>query len=208
LCKAKDTDKLKTPFAKTGMSVRQWNRTSKKSVWEDERNRFEEIVLPHLNAAYNLARWLTRNEHDAEDIVQESYLRALNSFGGFQPDSNGRAWLLKIVRNTWYTWTQKNRVGELITDQESAETAVATTPDPEMALLKKANSELVRRALEEISPAYREALILRELEGFSYKEIASIIDAPLGTVMSRLSRARGELHARLCNLLRATETRI
>jgi RNA polymerase sigma-70 factor (ECF subfamily) len=190
------------------MSVRPWNRTSKKSVWEDERNRFEEIIVPHLNAAYNLARWLTRNEHDAEDIVQESYLRALNSFGGFQPDSNGRAWLLKIVRNTWHTWTQKNRVGELTTDQESAETVVATTPDPEMALLKKANSELVRRALEEISPAYRETLILRELEGFSYKEIASIIDAPLGTVMSRLSRARGELHARLCNLLRATETRI
>jgi RNA polymerase sigma-70 factor (ECF subfamily) len=187
------------------MSVLPWNKSSKKSVWKEDRDRFEENVLSHLNAAYNLARWLTRNEQDAEDIVQESYLRALHAFEGFQPDSNGRAWLLKIVRNTWHTWMRKNRPHEIVSDPESAEEAVSTGLDPEATLLKKADSEQVRRAIEELSPAYREALILRELEGFSYKEIALIIDAPLGTVMSRLSRAREELHARLFNLMRETK---
>lgn len=188
------------------MSVPSWNKLAKDPVWKADRNRFEESVLPHLNAAYNLARWLTRNEHDAEDIVQESYLRAWHSFQGFQQGSSGRAWLLTIVRNTWHTWMHKNRPFEALGDQESAEAVVATSLDPEKALLKKADSELVRRAIEEISPAYREVLILRELEEFSYKEISSIIDAPLGTVMSRLSRARQELQVRLSTLMREAKT--
>ena len=184
------------------MSVPSWNKLAKKSVWKEDRDQFEENVLPHLNAAYNLARWLTHNEHDAEDIVQESYLRALHSFASFQHGSNGRAWLLQIVRNTWRTWMRKNRPHEMVGSQENAEEAVASSLDPEAALLKKANSELIRQAIEEISPAYREVLILRELEEFSYREIALIVDAPLGTVMSRLSRAREELYMRLSNLMR------
>ncbi len=188
------------------MPVPSWNKLSRKSVSKDDRERFEESVLSHLNAAYNLARWLTRNEADAEDIVQESYLRALNSFESFQPGNNGRAWLLKIVRNTWHTWMRKNCPREMVGDQDAAEQAVATDLDPEATLLKKANSEQVRQAIEELPSVYREVLILRELEGFSYKEISSIIDAPLGTVMSRLSRAREELHSRLSHLMRETKT--
>ncbi len=172
---------------------------------KEDRERFEESVLSHLNAAYNLARWLTRNEHDAEDIVQESYLRALASFESFQYGNNGRAWLLKIVRNTWHTWIRKNRPREIVSDPDSAEEAVAAVLDPEATLIKEANSEQVRQGIEELSSVYREVLILRELEGLSYKEISSIIDAPLGTVMSRLSRAREELYARLSNLKRETK---
>lgn len=188
------------------MSVPSWNKLAKNPLWKEDCDRFEESVLPHLDAAYNLARWLTHNEQDAEDIVQESYLRAWRSFGSFQPGGSSRAWLLQIVRNTWRTWMRANRPHEMITDQENIEGAAATNSDPEAALLQRANSALVRRALEEISPAYREVLILRELEGLSYKEIASTIDAPLGTVMSRLSRAREELHARLYNLTREIKT--
>jgi RNA polymerase sigma-70 factor (ECF subfamily) len=174
---------------------------------ERQRGYFEESVLPHLNAAYNLARWLTRNEHDAEDVVQESYLRPLHSFDSLQLGSNRRAWLLKIVRNTWHTWMRKNRSREMLTNfRENAQDAVAADLDPEAALLERANSELVRQVIEGISPAYREALILRELEGFSYKEISLIIDAPLGTVMSRLSRARKDLHARLGEVTQETKT--
>jgi RNA polymerase sigma factor (sigma-70 family) len=168
------------------------------SVGKGRIQRFEEILLPHLNAAYNLARWLTRDEHDAEDVVQESYLRALNSFDTFQFERDARAWLLKIVRNTCYTWLRKNRPYEVAAQfDESARDVPNAAPDPETAVLAKANSQLVRQALEQISPEYREALILRELEGFSYREIAQIVDIPLGTVMSRLSRARKELRDRL-----------
>lgn len=180
-------------------------KLTKKPVWKEDRHRFAESILPHLNAAYNLARWLTRNEQDAEDIVQESYLRALHFFDGFQHEGNSRAWLLQIVRNTWHTWMRKNHPREMITDEENIEKAVAANPDPEAALLQRANSELVRRAMEELSPAYREVLILREFEGLSYKEISSIVDAPLGTVMSRLSRAREELQGRLFSLMRETK---
>lgn len=168
------------------------------SVAKGRIQRFEEILLPHLNAAYNLARWLTRDEHDAEDVVQESYLRALNSFDTFQFGRDARAWLLKIVRNTCYTWLRKNRPYEVAAQfDESARDVPIAPSDPETAVLAKANSQLVRQALEQISPEYREALILRELEGFSYREIAQIVDIPLGTVMSRLSRARKELRDRL-----------
>ena len=160
--------------------------------------RFEETVLPHLNAGFNLARYLTRNEHDAEDVVQESYLRAFNSFESFQPGRDGRAWLLKIVRNTCYTWLRKNRPYEVIERFEEGDPGASVArSNPEMLLLAKVNAELLHKALEEVSPEYREILILRELEEFSYKEIAQIIDVPLGTVMSRLSRARKELHDRL-----------
>ena len=159
---------------------------------------FEETVLPCLNAAYNLARWLTHNEHDAQDVVQESYLRALQSFDTFQRGHDARPWLLKIVRNTCYTWLRKNRPYEVTARfDETDRDAPASRLDPETALLAKTNSQAVRNAIEQISLEYREVLIFRELEGLSYKEIAQIVDIPLGTVMSRLSRARKDLRDRL-----------
>jgi RNA polymerase sigma-70 factor (ECF subfamily) len=169
------------------------------SVGKGKTERFETIFLPHLNSAYNLARWLTRNEHDAEDVVQESYLRALEAFESFQAERAGRPWLLRIVRNTCYTWLRKNRPAELLTGiDESAEDAIAAGADAETALIEKATSQLVRRALEDVAVEYREVLILREWEGQSYKEIAQIVGVPLGTVMSRLARGRRELQKRLC----------
>jgi RNA polymerase sigma-70 factor (ECF subfamily) len=168
------------------------------SVSKSRIEHFEKTVLPHLNAAFNLARWLTRNEHDAEDVVQESYLRALKSFQSFQLGRDGRAWLLKIVRNTCYTWLRKNRPYAIAEHfQEDDPDASIARSNPETQLVATINSQLVHKALEQLSVEQRELLILRELEGFSYKEIAEIIDMPLGTVMSRLSRARKELHDRL-----------
>ena len=158
---------------------------------EHKLDRFEQIVLPHLDAAYNLARWLTRSDTDAEDVAQESVLRAFKFFGGFH-GGDGRAWLLTIVRNTCYTWLQQHRAQELTTlfDEEIHSVELA---NPETILLKGADREMLRQALEELPVEFREVIILRELEGLSYKEIANIIDAPVGTVMSRLARARKRL---------------
>lgn len=154
---------------------------------------FEEVVLPHLDAAYNLARWLTRNTEDAEDVVQEAYLRALRFFPGFR-GGNARAWLLKILRNTCYTWLHQNRAHRS-TDSfdEQVHTDVSETRNPETLLLRKADARSLKQALEELPPAFREALVLLELEGLSYKEIATVLDIPMGTVMSRLARARHRL---------------
>lgn len=157
---------------------------------------FERTVLPHINSAYNLARWLTRNEQDAEDNVQEALLRAFQSFETFIVGRDARAWVLAIVRNCCRTWLKKSRGSEISMALEDNFPAV-TWSDPEMELIKSANSQMLRNALEELPVEYREILILRELEEFSYKEIAQIVEIPLGTVMSRLSRARRELQARL-----------
>lgn len=160
---------------------------------------FEQSILPHLAAAYNLARWLTRNTHDAEDVVQEAYLRAFRFFGGFR-GGDSRSWLLTIVRNTCYTWMQQNRSSELTIDFD-AETERLESKDfnPEMKLLKTVDSQLLKQALEKLPVELREALVLRELEGLSYKEIADIADIPIGTVMSRLARARKRLQQCLTN---------
>jgi len=159
---------------------------------------FETTVLPHLNSAYNLARWLTRNEHDAEDIVQEAFLRALRSFDTFILGRDPRAWLLAIVRNSCRTWRRQNRSREAaVPVDDDSHVAVGAWSDPEAVLIKNANSQLLRSALEELPFEYREVLILRELEELSYKEIAQIVEIPIGTVMSRLSRARKELYDRL-----------
>ena len=154
--------------------------------------RFEQAVLPHLAAAYNLARWLTRNDHDAEDVVQESYLRALKFFSGFRGDSS-RPWLLAIVRNTCYTWMRRNRVEEPAMDPDEELRVESSSPSPEAILLAAARSDIVHRALEELPAEFREIVILRELEGLSYKEIAEVAAVPVGTVMSRLARARARL---------------
>ncbi|HJQ27340.1 MAG TPA: sigma-70 family RNA polymerase sigma factor [Blastocatellia bacterium] len=154
---------------------------------------FERTVLPHLPAAYNLARWLTRNGHDAEDVVQEAYLRAYRFFGTFR-GGDSRSWLLKIVRNVYYTWIQQEHARKLSTiADEEIESIESHAPDPEARLLHDADSARLRRALEQLPVEYREVIILRELEELSYKEIADIAGIPLGTVMSRLARARRRL---------------
>ncbi len=154
--------------------------------------RFEQTILPHLTAAYNLARWLTGNEHDAEDVVQESYLRALKFFSGFRGGSS-RPWLLTIVRNTCYTWMRRNRMEEPGVELDEEIYVDSNSPNPEAILLAAARRDLVRRALEELPAEFREIVILREMEGLSYKEIAEVTSVPVGTVMSRLARARARL---------------
>jgi RNA polymerase sigma factor (sigma-70 family) len=154
---------------------------------------FERTLLPHLNSAYNLARWIIGNHQDAEDMVQEACLRALRSFEGFR-GGDGRSWLLTIVRNTCYTWLQQNRSRELTTAlDEQIDDAEGQAPSPEALLLQSAAREQVKNALEGLALDFREVLILRELEGLSYKEIAGVAGIPIGTVMSRLARARKHL---------------
>ena len=153
---------------------------------------FEQNVLPHMDAAFNLASWLTHNKQDAEDIVQEAYLRAFRFFPSFR-GGDARAWLMKIVRNTCYTWMHANR--PLQNAQEIQENSLESrTLNPEEVLLQVDNSAWVRKAIETLPPNFREVLILRELEGMSYKEIAHVTGMRIGTVMSSLSRAR--LHLR------------
>ncbi|PYS94769.1 MAG: RNA polymerase subunit sigma [Acidobacteria bacterium] len=162
---------------------------------EQERGvaRFEESVLPHMDSAYNLARWLTRNGHDAEDLVQESLLRAFQAFQGFR-GTDGRAWLLAIVRNACYTWLRRNRQQEVTTEfDEEVHTLEGDALNPEKLVLREVDSARVRQALEELPAEFREVLVLREMEGLSYKEIGTVVDIPVGTVMSRLARARGRL---------------
>jgi RNA polymerase sigma-70 factor (ECF subfamily) len=149
---------------------------------------FEQAVLPHLDAAYNLARWLTRNDHDAEDVAQEACLRAMRFFDGFH-GSSVRPWLLTIVRNTYLTWLRKNRTEEAAPLDE-IESAGA---NPEELLLEQVDGAALRRALDTLPPEYREAIVLRELEEMSYKDIAEVAGIPIGTVMSRLARARRRL---------------
>jgi RNA polymerase sigma factor (sigma-70 family) len=166
------------------------------SVMNDEHigARFELLILPLMNDAYNLARWLMRNPQDAEDLVQESYLRAFKFFGSFREGTNARAWLLRIVRNTCYTalaaGVHKGR--EVPLEEEANEIRDATALPPEI-LSRKATVEAVRAAIAELDTDFREAIVLRELEGLSYKEISEVTDVPIGTVMSRLSRGRDQL---------------
>jgi RNA polymerase sigma-70 factor (ECF subfamily) len=145
-----------------------------------------------------LARWLTRHEQDAEDVIQEASLRAWRSFDTFVLGRDARAWFLTIVRNTCRTLHRQKPSTETEMQLEDDTQAVSTCLDPEAVLIKKANLQLLHQALDELPFEYREIVILRELEELSYKEIANIIDIPLGTVMSRLSRARKELYTRLC----------
>ena len=163
----------------------------------NERARFEALVLPHLDAAYNLARWLTRNEQDAEDVVQEAFVRAMRYFATFK-GGEARPWLLAIVRNTCWSWLEKNRPadvtpmepGLLEAQLDAVSAGTAADANPEVILLQSANRKLVNQALEELPVAFREVVVMREIEDLSYKEIASIAAIPIGTVMSRLARGR------------------
>ncbi len=160
---------------------------------KEELMSFEAAMLPHLDAAHNLARWLLRNEQDAQDVVQEAYLRAFRSFSGFH-GTNGRAWLLTIVRNTSYTLLKKNRAVDFTTpfDEEIHATGHESV-SPATILEHSEDAELIREAMDELPAEFREILVLRHQEGLSYKEIANIARIPLGTVMSRLARARDKL---------------
>jgi len=158
-----------------------------------ERLRFERAVLPHLDAAYNLARWLLANDHDAEDLVQDSYLRAYKFFASFR-GQEPRAWLLAIVRNTCFTWLKRTGAhGSAQSFDENVHGTDRAAVEPAQRLIAAADRELVRRAIESLAPEYREVIVLRELEGLSYKEVATVVGIPLGTVMSRLSRGRNLL---------------
>jgi len=154
---------------------------------------FDEVVLPHLDAAYNLARWLAGNDHDAEDITQEASLRAFRFFGGFR-GGNSRSWLLTIVRHTACTWLKKNRPDAIVpvNEDQLQEIEDPAGPDPSAAF-SGADAKVLQTALEQLPAEFREVIVLRELEGLAYKEIADVVDAPLGTVMSRLARARRQL---------------
>jgi RNA polymerase sigma factor, sigma-70 family len=162
-----------------------------------ELERFESVVLPHLSAAYGLARYLVRNEADAEDVVQEAYLRALRYFGGFRGEgaTQSRAWVLAIVRNMAHTWRHRRRAESSATEfDETVHSEAAGAGEPADAVLAQRDTrETLAQALDRLPPDLREVLVLREIEGLSYKEIGDVVDVPIGTVMSRLSRARKRL---------------
>ncbi len=162
---------------------------------------FDEVVLPHLDAAYRLARWLMRNEHDAQDVVQEASLRALRYFRTFT-GGDGRAWFLRIVRNTCRGW--RGHSFQALTDPFDEEQHTGTRPasDPETLLLQTDDATLIARAMRNLPDRSHQLLVLRELEGLSYRELADVIGIPLGTVMSRLSRAREALRDALDNELK------
>jgi RNA polymerase sigma-70 factor (ECF subfamily) len=154
------------------------------------RQRFEALALPHLDSAYNLARWLARNDHDASDIVQEAYLRAFESFAGLRGD-NARPWLLAIVRNTCFTWLARNRRPDRQLPFEDDEHADQDSwSDPAQCASQADERRRVDAAIERLPSEFREVVVLREIEELSYKEIASVLAVPIGTVMSRLSRGR------------------
>ena len=160
-----------------------------------DQERFGESVLPHLDAAYNLARYLMRDADEAEDAVQDAFLRAVRHFGGFR-GSDGRAWLLSIVRNACFTRMRQRRTGGgAVEFDEEAHTPREQEFGPEADLARNRGAASVRLALGELAVEFREALVLRELEGLSYKEIAKVTGVPIGTVMSRLARGRQQLAA-------------
>ncbi len=161
---------------------------------------FERKILPHLDAAFNLARWITRSDQDAEDVVQESCLRALAAFEGLR-GVDARPWLLAIVRNASFTWLRQHRARErdAISFDEELHSGADSGTSPERITDLNIGREMLNRALEELPEDFREAIVLRELESCSYKEIAQITGVPVGTVMSRLARARAQLSRILAN---------
>ena len=163
---------------------------------KEKTRKFEQLVLPHLDAAYNLARWLTRDNANAEDLVQMTYLRAYKFFDGFRGD-DARAWLLTILRNAYFTSLRDNQheSAQVSFDEEmhgglDDDIELASANDPQQVLEMRDTRRLVNQALEKLPNAFREVIVLKEINDMSYKEIAEITDVPLGTVMSRLARGR------------------
>jgi RNA polymerase sigma factor (sigma-70 family) len=158
---------------------------------------FEETVMPHLDAAFNYARWLTKNEADAEDVVQDACVRAMRFFSSFR-DGDARAWLFTIVRNAWYSRVSSRASATEVTSMDTArDERPDEALDPEERLLQQHTVSRVRAALEQLPVDFREVIVLREIEGLSYKEIAAVVRVPIGTVMSRLARGRERLLAQL-----------
>jgi RNA polymerase sigma-70 factor (ECF subfamily) len=169
------------------------NKREENPAQKEDLSSFEALMLPHLDAAHNLAKWLLRNEEDAQDVVQEAYLRAFKSFNGFH-GSNGRAWLLTIVRNTSYTLLKKNHAVDLTTTfDEEIHAPGYESISPATILEYSEDAKLMSQAMDELPVEFREILALRHQEGLSYKEIAEVTRVPPGTVMSRLARARAKL---------------
>ena len=167
---------------------------------------FEQTMLPHLDAAYNLARWLLRHDHDAEDAVQDAFLRAHRAFARFR-GSDGRAWLLTIVRNTCYSRLRAHRregTPEFFDDE--AHSVSDTHADTNAIAWRETKSALLQQALEQLPPEFREVIVLHELEGLAYRDIATVAEIPIGTVMSRLARARRKLEAELRTLAEKKES--
>jgi len=169
----------------------------------DDNARFAHVVMPHIDDAYRLARWLTGNSTDAEDVVQDASLRAFRAIRGYAGGS-ARAWLLSIVRNTAYSWLRKNRPTAVVTvdDLEAVELTQANTADPDLetpetTLLAQIDVDQLRAAIAALPAPFRETLVLRDIEGLDYREIAQTTEVPIGTVMSRLARARRRLTATL-----------
>jgi RNA polymerase sigma-70 factor, ECF subfamily len=173
-----------------GLEIESWQ------VNQNELAAFDAAVLPHLSAAYNLARWLTRDDQNAQDVVQEACLRAFKYWKSFS-GRDCRSWLLAIVRNTYYSWLRQQSVQPSLTEDGEIDDVDAAVPNPENVLLQKADRQLLRAALEDLPSEFREAIVLREMEGLSYKEIADIASVPIGTIMSRLARARKRLQTYL-----------
>jgi RNA polymerase sigma-70 factor (ECF subfamily) len=167
---------------------------------EENRRRFELLALPHLGAAYNLARWLTHSDHDAQDVVQESFLRAMRYMSAFRGE-NARPWMLQIVRNTCFSWLKENRPIEVVEFDENEDAmnniAAPVADEPHSMAVRNADREQIDQAIAALPIAYREVLVLRELEDLSYNDIARVAGIPVGTVMSRLARARGLLRQAL-----------
>ena len=172
---------------------------------DEDRRRFELLAMPHLDAAYNLARWLTHNDHDAQDVVQEALLRAMRYIKGLRGDS-ARAWLLQIVRHTCYSWLKENHPVEQVMledlDDVLQNIAAPAADEPPFVAMRKADRLQIDGAIAALPVAYREVLVLRELEDLSYNDIARITDIPVGTVMSRLARARALMRVALTPIAR------
>jgi RNA polymerase sigma-70 factor, ECF subfamily len=166
----------------------------------EERRRFEEIFLPFLDAAYNLARWIVQHDQDAQDIVQEAYLRAFKGYHGFR-GGNGRAWLLTIVRNTAYSWINKRSADQkLVPYEEEKHAEIISFDQSARETVSEKRKEYLQHALLRLPAEYREVMVLYEFEGLSYKELAIALGVPIGTVMSRLSRARRRLQKELSHI--------
>ena len=161
---------------------------------DENRHRFELLALPHLDAAYNLARWLTHDDQDAQDVVQEAFVRALRYIGSFRGD-NARPWLLQVVRHTCFSWLKENRPAEVVAfdegDDAVTDFAAPEADEPSAKAQRNADRAQINQAIAALPIAFREVWVLRELEDLSYNDIARVADIPIGTVMSRLARARG-----------------
>jgi len=170
---------------------------------------FEELAMPLFDSLYNFARWLVHNQNDAEDLVQETYLKALRSFASFQPSTNFRAWIFQILRNTFLNSCSKleRRMTVAMDSEEDSPVLCATSVTPESLLIERSGNDAVRCAIEHLPVIFREVILLCDVEDASYREIAEILSIPIGTVMSRLARARKGIRESLCRISAAPLSR-